>query len=489
MPIPAHSRLTARILVWVVVAGVLMFSVVTALTVLQERERMYQAAREDAHRNVSRSMAAVSAALWSYDTAALNATLTGLIQSGSIIQAEVRELNRQVTKIQRADLETKPEAQWEVPIMRPNDAEQIGTLRISESYREVRNQLARKFAADLLSELIKIAGLAALLFIIIYRSVTRHLQTLARDVSNLKPGSVPTPITLQRKVRHDELDTLVDSINRFRRERADVENALLRDIAERKRVEATLYKTEGDLSEVAEASRHKSQFVANMSHELRTPLNAILGYIELILDNLYGETPDKMRKVLDRVQQNGRHLLGLINDVLDLSKIEAGKLSLTLADFSLEHVVHNVFVAVEPLANEKKLALDMHVPPGLPVVHGDEQRITQVLLNLLGNAIKFTDTGAITVTVATEAASDALTIAVHDTGRGISAGDQRAIFEEFRQVDSSVTKDKGGTGLGLAIARRLVEMHGGKLWVESKLGEGATFFVTLPFNAKMAAGS
>src|SRR6516165_1701211 len=139
MPFLAQSRLTARILVWVVVAGVLMFSVVTALTLLQERERMYQAAREDAQRNVSRSMAAVSAALWSYDTAALNATLTGLIQSGSIIQAQVRDLDRQVTKVQRADLETKPEAQWEVPIMGPNAVEQIGTLGISESYREVRS--------------------------------------------------------------------------------------------------------------------------------------------------------------------------------------------------------------------------------------------------------------------------------------------------------------------------------------------------------------
>ena len=134
-----------------------------------------------------------------------------------------------------------------------------------------------------------------------------------------------------------------------------------------------------------------------MSHELRTPLNAILGYTELILDNLYGETPDKMRKVLDRVQQNGKHLLGLINDVLDLSKIEAGQLTLSLTDYSINDVVHNVFTAVEPLANEKKLALKIEIQPDLPHGHADERRVTQVLLNLVGNAIKFTDAGGVAV--------------------------------------------------------------------------------------------
>jgi signal transduction histidine kinase len=234
---------------------------------------------------------------------------------------------------------------------------------------------------------------------------------------------------------------------------------------------------------LAEGSKHKSQFLANMSHELRTPLNAILGYTELILDNLYGETPDKMRKVLDRIQQNGKHLLDLINDVLDLSKIEAGQLTLSLTDYSLKDVVHNVFTAVEPLANEKKLALKIEVQPDLPLGHADERRMTQVLLNLIGNAIKFTDAGGITVR--TTASKGSFMVAVEDTGPGISASDQSRIFEEFQQADSSATKKKGGTGLGLSIARRIVEMQGGRLWVESKLGEGSTFFFTLPVNVKM----
>ena len=212
--------------------------------------------------------------------------------------------------------------------------------------------------------------------------------------------------------------------------------------------------------QLAEASKHKSQFLANMSHELRTPLNAILGYTELILDNVYGDTPEKMREVLDRIQRNGRHLLGLINDVLDLSKIEAGQLNLSLADYSLKDVVQSVYSAVEALAKEKHIALKVEVPPHLPAARGDERKLTQVLLNLVGNAIKFTDTGE--VAIKAFAANGSFTVAVRDTGPGIAEAEQAKIFEEFQQANSSITKKKGGTGLGLAIAKRIVELHGGR---------------------------
>jgi signal transduction histidine kinase len=233
------------------------------------------------------------------------------------------------------------------------------------------------------------------------------------------------------------------------------------------------------------ASQHKSQFLANMSHELRTPLNAILGYTELILDSIYGEVPAKMRSVLERVQSNGKHLLGLINDVLDLSKIEAGQLTLALADYSLKDVVHSVFAAVESLAQEKKIALKVELPNNLPVGHGDERRLTQVLLNLVGNAIKFTDHGE--VAIKASAMNGAYTVSVCDTGPGIAPEDQAKIFEEFQQADSSATKKKGGTGLGLSIARRIVEMHGGRIWVESTVGQGATFSISLPVKVEHKA--
>jgi signal transduction histidine kinase len=220
------------------------------------------------------------------------------------------------------------------------------------------------------------------------------------------------------------------------------------------------------------------QFLANMSHELRTPLNAILGYTELILDNIYGEAPERMRQVIERVQTNGRHLLGLINDVLDLAKIEAGQLTLSLADYSLKDIVDGVIIALEPLAVEKRLAFKAEVPADLPTGRGDERRISQVLLNLVGNAIKFTDEGEVIITAS--AANGSFTIAVCDSGPGINPSDQARIFEEFQQADSSSTRRKGGTGLGLSIAKRIVEMHKGRIWVKSALGEGSTFFFSLP---------
>jgi signal transduction histidine kinase len=226
------------------------------------------------------------------------------------------------------------------------------------------------------------------------------------------------------------------------------------------------------------ASRHKSQFLANMSHELRTPLNAVLGYTELILDNTFGDVPEPIRDSLERARNSGQHLLGLINDVLDLSKIEAGQLTLSLADYAMEEVTHAVATGVESLAAEKKLPLRVIVPPNLPPGRGDSRRIAQVLLNLVGNALKFTETGEVRVEVTVS--DGAFVVSVADTGPGISEADQGKIFEEFQQADSSSTRKKGGTGLGLAIAKRIVELHGGRIWVESSLGRGSTFRFALP---------
>jgi signal transduction histidine kinase len=230
--------------------------------------------------------------------------------------------------------------------------------------------------------------------------------------------------------------------------------------------------------ELAQASHHKSQFLANMSHELRTPLNAILGYTELIADGIYGQPSDKMIAVLKRLESNGKHLLGLINAVLDLSKIEAGQLVIDLRDYSLQDVAHTVYSAVEPLAADKELEFKIEVAPGLPQGCGDERRLTQVLLNLVGNAIKFTDAGEVTIKVA--AANGSFSVAVQDTGPGIAAADRTKLFQEFQQADNSIARKKGGTGLGLAISKRIIEMHGGRIWVDSIVGKGSTFSFTLP---------
>jgi PAS domain S-box-containing protein len=233
------------------------------------------------------------------------------------------------------------------------------------------------------------------------------------------------------------------------------------------------------------ASKHKSQFLANMSHELRTPLNAILGYTELILDDIYGDVSDQIREVLLRLEANGRHLLRLINDVLDLSKIESGRLSLSITNYSLKEVIRAAMDAVEPLAVEKGLQMTATIDDDLPMGKADERRITQILLNLIGNAIKFTEAGE--VKVEAKASEGVYLVSVSDTGPGIAEADQQRIFDEFQQAEVSRSGAKGGTGLGLSIAKRIIELHGGRIWLETSLGQGSTFRFELPISVEQAA--
>ena len=244
----------------------------------------------------------------------------------------------------------------------------------------------------------------------------------------------------------------------------------IRDVTERKRVEASLL----------QASRLKSQFLANMSHELRTPLNGIIGFSELLVDGRSGELNERQRAFLQDILDSGRHLLHLVNDLLDISKIEAGRMELHEEDFGLVDAIQEACAVLAPSIAEKKLDFAWTIAPGLGVVRLDRQKFKQVLLNLVSNAVKFTDAGGRLRITAVHLPSDELQLDVLDSGIGISEQDRSRLFVEFERLNPAETSRRPGTGLGLALTRRLVELQGGHIEVESQLGQGSRFIVRLP---------
>jgi signal transduction histidine kinase len=227
------------------------------------------------------------------------------------------------------------------------------------------------------------------------------------------------------------------------------------------------------------ANRHKSEFLANMSHELRTPLNAIIGFSEVLGERYFGELNPKQLEYANDIHSSGKHLLSLINDILDLSKIEAGRMELDLAEFDMPAALQNAMTLVRERAQRHGIALDLKTDPALGLFHADERKFKQIMLNLLSNAVKFTPEGG-KVGVTAKPNGTTVEIAVADSGVGIAPEDQETIFEEFKQVGTDYTKKAEGTGLGLALTRRFIELHGGTIRVISAPGKGSTFTFTLP---------
>ena len=230
-------------------------------------------------------------------------------------------------------------------------------------------------------------------------------------------------------------------------------------------------------TELDETSRHKSEFLASMSHELRTPLNAVIGFSEVLQERLFGELNDKQAEYVADIHTSGKHLLALINDILDLSKIEAGRMDLQLSTFALAELMQNAVALMRERATRQGIALTLEVDPSVGVIDADERKLKQMLFNLLTNAIKFTGRGG-HVTVTARAAGDEVVVCVRDDGAGIAPADQARIFEAFEQASASHAQE--GTGLGLALSRRFIELHGGRLEVVSEPGNGSTFTVTVP---------
>jgi signal transduction histidine kinase len=245
---------------------------------------------------------------------------------------------------------------------------------------------------------------------------------------------------------------------------------------------ARLFRELADKSRQLEiASRHKSEFLANMSHELRAPLNAIIGFSEVLSERMFGDLNEKQEEYLKDIYASGTHLLSLINDILDLSKIEAGRMELELTDFHLPTALDNALTLVRERAGRRGIALRMNVDNRVGQIRADERKVRQVVLNLLSNAIKFTPEGG-RIEVGAVSKDGLVEVSVSDTGVGIAPEDQEAVFEEFRQVGTADKKVEG-TGLGLTLCRKFVELHGGKIWVKSQVGAGSTFAFTLPLRS------
>ncbi len=297
-------------------------------------------------------------------------------------------------------------------------------------------------------------GSALLLGYTISSSIIRPVQKIRTSLREVADGNFETDLKVENR---DELGELAQSV---------------------RTMAAKLGQAYGELEA---ANQHKSQLLANMSHELRTPMNSILGYTELIQDGIYGEPPEKIADALGRIDANGKNLLALINDVLDISKIEAGQMELQIDTYKMDDVVSSVLGTIEPLAAEKSLTVKSDIQERMPTGTGDAARLRQVVLNIVGNAVKFTQQGS--VSISAKAENGQFTVLVTETGAGISEADQMSIFHEFQQADNTSTRASGGTGLGLSISKRMIEMHGGRIWVDSNLGTGSTFGFEVPILA------
>jgi signal transduction histidine kinase len=299
---------------------------------------------------------------------------------------------------------------------------------------------------------------------ILLRTGTRALLAIPM----LREDQLIGGLTVNRKTPGAFAPEVIELLQTFATQSAlAIQNArLFREIADKSR-------------QLEAASRHKSEFLANMSHELRTPLNAILGFSEVLAERMFGEVNEKQAEYLQDILSSGRHLLSLINDILDLSKVEAGRVELELGRFHLPTALDNALTLVRERATRHGITLTQSVDAGVSDIVADERKVKQILLNLLSNAVKFTPEGG-RVGVTVTAADGVITIAVSDTGIGIAPEDQAAIFEEFRQVGREDARKQEGTGLGLTLAKKFVELHGGRIWVQSQVGQGSTFSFTLP---------
>ena len=342
---------------------------------------------------------------------------------------------------------------------------------LSEAFAPIQASIWRTMALLIVFLLAAIAT-----SVLLARNLARPIETIQVAAAKIGSGSLDQRIEASS---HDELGALADEFNRMAARLQASHAGLEQQVQERTReLASALAELDEKTRQLEAASRHKSEFLANMSHELRTPLNAISGFSQVLRKQLFGPVNEKQAEYLDDILDSSRHLQSLIDDVLDLSKVEAGQIDLHVAPFSLPEALERGVVIVRERATREGVHVSMSSEPGVQTVVGDERRIVQVIFNLLSNAVKFTPAGG-TVDVAAARRDGEVRVSVTDTGPGIAPEDQDRIFEEFQQADAG-KEQPDGTGLGLALSKRLVELHGGRIWVDSEPGTGSTFVFTLP---------
>lgn len=331
----------------------------------------------------------------------------------------------------------------------------------------------------LLTGLVIVAGIGVTIFLV--KLIAGPVNQLATAATSIAEGELSSPVAVRSR---DEIGQLAASFNRMAESIQQREAELRHHAGELDRLNRRLVAQQVELQQInaqlAAASQHKSQFLANMSHELRTPLNAIIGFSGILLNESLGKVnDDERREFLGNIMISGKHLLGLINEVLDLSKIEAGRVTLSQDRFAIAEVLESVRQTVEPLASKKGIAISTNIDPALTVLTADETKFRQILYNLLSNAIKFTPEAG-RVQVHARANNGTIEFSVSDTGIGVKPEDRERIFQEFEQVEMSAERRFEGTGLGLTLAKKLVELQGGRIWLETEVGKGSTFSFSLP---------
>ena len=485
VPVTVHAKLLAAFLAIVVLLiTVGAVGLQTLSTVNRRAEDLVQLQRKIAayrqlQHDTTGQLYSVASALLVPDDRTLDATLRQLNQFGYDLDrlqfvakdevellARVREDYEQFIKVVTQVVELIRAGK--VAQGREVQLTQAGPL--ADRLERLTNELVNKAEADMVASIdatheaylgsrwvvigfaVGAIGLALLLGYAISWSVIGPVQRMDARLKEIASGDFTGRVELPNR---DELGALAANLNRMSEELG------------------RLYQ------QLEAASRHKSEFLANMSHELRTPLNAIIGFSEVLIERMFGELNEKQAEYLGDIHSSGQHLLSLINDILDLSKVEAGRMELELGAFDLPSTLDGALTLVKERAGRHGIALALDVDARVGQVVGDERKIKQVVLNLLSNAVKFTPEGG-RVSLRAMPVDGAAEVSVSDTGIGIAAEDQQAIFEEFRQVGADYARRREGTGLGLALAKRFVELHGGKIWVTSAVGQGSTFTFTLP---------